>query len=596
MMTSPNIMPLSKSSYNRFPEIPVEPSVSYSGYHDIARRILQVVGMTEDGRKVVVVECYHGVTASNLLEEIGRQYPGVRMVDVSRAYKSPELIEDVSSPFITEDPVFGVMNDLSIHDYMDADRLSQITSGIEGEAGLICVYGTGAALAVPDADLLVYADMPRMEIQRRFRHGALSNLGISNPSDDFSNKYKRAFFLDWRMCDSLKRSLGSRWHFVLDTTRQESPVMVDADVYRRAMDVAVSSPFRLVPFFDPGPWGGQWLKEKFDLDRNTINYAWGFDCVPEENSLLFRFGDSRMEVPALNLVFMRSNELLGEEVASHFGAEFPIRFDFLDTMEGGNLSLQVHPLKEYIKKKFGMSYTQDESYYFMDAKPGATAYLGLRDEADVDTMLEDLEHANAGDADFNADKYVSKWSVKKHDHLLIPAGTIHCSGADSVVLEISATPYIFTFKLWDWGRLDLDGKQRPISLEHGRNVIQAERRRTYVKERLFNRFERVSVGPGWVEERTGLHEGHFIETRRHIFTDSVPHLTGGTVNVINLVEGDVVFIESPDGRFPPFELHYAETVVVPASIGAYTIRPDRLGLNGKCMTIKASIRLENLNP
>jgi hypothetical protein len=164
-----------------------------------------------------------------------------------------------------------------------------------------------------------------------------------------------------------------------------------------------------------------------------------------------------------------------------------------------------------------------------------------------------------------------------------------------VVLEISATPYIFTFKLWDWGRLDLDGKQRPISLEHGRNVLQNETNQSYVRTNLINHFEKVSEGPGWMEERTGLHKGHFIETKRHVFTDIVPHDTHGSVNVINLVEGEEVIIESPAKRFEPFHLHYAETVVIPAMIGAYTVRPVHHEEVSRCITIKASIRIENLH-
>jgi len=127
-------------------------------------------------------------------------------------------------------------------------------------------------------------------------------------------------------------------------------------------------------------------------------------------------------------------------------------------MDGGNLSLQVHPLKTYIREHFGMAYTQDESYYFLQAKENAFVYLGLKEGIVPDDMIHDLERARENGVSFEAEKYVEKWPVRQHDHALIPAGTVHCSGADSVVLEISATPYIFTFKLWDWGRMGLDGK------------------------------------------------------------------------------------------------------------------------------------------
>ena len=583
------------SKYDRYPKVCVDGVVCDTGYAGIVQTIADKMQSVQSARGIIVLECYHGVFCGPLVNQLVEKFPGILCIDISKAYLDMALIDDMVQPCVTNDPVFGFLSSHSMSAFMDPAKLAGITSAVDASNGFVCIFGTGASLACPDPDLLIYADMPRVEIQRRFRNHHLPNLGSDNAQDDFSYKYKRSFFVDWRVCDRLKKELIDRWDLVLDTTRQDDPVMVDADGYRHAMSVAVSGPLRLVPFFDPGPWGGQWLKEKFDLEKDSINYAWGFDCVPEENTLMFGFDDVCMEIPAINLVFMQSTGLLGEAVFDHFGAEFPIRFDFLDTMGGGNLSLQVHPLKSYIRDTFGMAYTQDESYYIMDAKPNAKAYLGMRDDANVEHMLESLAHANTNDGVFDAEQYVARWPVKKHDHLLIPAGTIHCSGGDIVVLEISATPYIFTFKLWDWGRLDLDGKQRPISLEHGRNVLQRDINESYVSENLINHFEEVTHGTGWKEERTGLHAGHFIETRRHVFTDMVPHDTHGSVNVINLVEGDEVIIESPDKKFDPFPLHYAETVVIPAMVGAYTIRPAHKEAVSRCITIKASIRIENLH-
>jgi mannose-6-phosphate isomerase class I len=420
--------------------------------------------------------------------------------------------------------------------------------------------------------------------------GVVGNFGMNNAEEIFALKYKQGYFLDWRVFDRHKLRFFDKIDFFVDAGVPDEPKMIGAAIYHLGLDKAVNRPFRVVPFFDPGPWGGQWLKEVADLDRGEVNYAWGFDCVPEENSLLFKFGEHIFELPAINLVLTRPQKLLGENIYRRFGAEFPIRFDFLDTMDGGNLSLQVHPTRQYIKEHFGMDYTQDESYYFLEAGDDACVYLGTRRNVHGADMIADLEKAQSGLEDFDAEKYVNKLPVRKHDHILIPAGTIHCSGKNAVVLEISATPYIFTFKLWDWGRLGLDGKPRPINIEHGKNVIDWSRDEDWVKAHLFNHVTEISVNGHSREESTGLFNTQFIETRRHWFDRKVTHHTHGNLNVVNLVEGDEAVVESPEGLFEPYVVHYAETFIVPANVPSYTITPSGKSAGQKCATLKAYVR------
>jgi mannose-6-phosphate isomerase class I len=205
-------------------------------------------------------------------------------------------------------------------------------------------------------------------------------------------------------------------------------------------------------------------------------------------------------------------------------------------------------------------------------------------------MVRELKAAQDNGVSFNAEKYVNRFPARKHDHFLIPAGTIHCSGRNSMVLEISATPYIFTFKLWDWDRLGLNGLPRPIHLDHGLANIVWNRDTEWVRQNLINRIEPMGQGPDWCEERTGLHELEFIETRRHWFTGPTPHETHDTVNVLNLVEGEEAIVESPNNAFEPFVIHYAETFIVPAAIGAYRISPTGKSIGKSCATIKASVR------
>ncbi|HVX65936.1 MAG TPA: class I mannose-6-phosphate isomerase [Bryobacteraceae bacterium] len=569
-------------------EVSAEAGACLEGWQEIGARLRAEAGR---GAGLIAVECYPGVFVGEVERALTEALRPAAILHAAEALKAREEIEQIACPLLTDDPVFGRMNDLTLEDLFDAGRLEGMRRRAgERHEGVTLVIGTGAALTAPHADVLVYADLARWEIQGRQRKHQVANLGVANLADRPGALYKRAFFLDWRVCDRLKRQLLDPIDFLLDTNQRETPRMITGADFREGLDRAARRPFRVVPFFDPGPWGGTWMMDTFGLPRNQPNYAWCFDCVPEENSLLLGFGARRVEIPAIDLVFYRPQELLGDFVYRRFGAEFPIRFDLLDTLNGGNLSLQVHPLTSYIREKFGMSYTQDESYYMLDAAPDASVYLGLKTGIDRARMAADLRLAQGGGASFPAEQYVNRWPASKHDHFLIPGGTIHCSGRNSVVLEISATPYIFTFKLWDWERLGLDGRPRPIHLDHGLENIQWDRTTDWVKHNLVNRVEPLGAADGWREERTGLHELEFIETRRHWFSGPVTHECGGSVNVLNLVEGREATVESCDGAFEPFVVHYAETFIVPAAVGRYTIRPTGAARGKECATIKASVR------
>ena len=580
-------------NYCKHPVVPVPNGAGrcVSGWDAIERRLTTAIRERSARKTVVVVELYPGVNERQVAEALSTRLRPEKTVFAADALLPPEQIERLVSPFLGgNDPVFGFLCGLTLPEFFDSDRVRHIRELIHKVSdGLVLVCGCGAQL-LTTGDILVYADLARWEIQQRFRRNDIGNLGINNASASASEKYKRAFFVDWRVADRWKRPLICKWDFVLDTNNPLQPKLADGEAVREGLRHAVTRPFRVVPFFDPAPWGGQWLRQTCGLNGESPNYGWCFDCVPEENSLLLEFGDTRLEIPAINLVFDQPRALLGESVRARFGDEFPIRFDMLDTMCGGNLSFQVHPLTEYIRNRFGMHYTQDESYYLLDAEPDASVFLGLRDGVDAENMRRDLEITQSGVTAFPAEKYALRWPARKHDHFLIPAGTVHCAGANSMVLEISATPYIFTFKMWDWGRLGLDGKPRPIHLDHGIVNIKWDRTTDWVRQNLINRVQPIGHGTGWREERTGLHEFEFIETRRHWFHQAVPHDTRGTFNVLNLVQGAAAIVESPDGAFSPFELHYAETFIVPAAVGAYCIRPLGFDQGTPWATVKAFVR------
>lgn len=575
-----------ESNYEKYPCTQVEGTI-IEGWGSI----LGELGKQLQETKCLAIDLYPGVIEEEIIANLQKLNPDSFYNMRRDLFKSEEEVLKMTDRFMTDDVLFGFMaHHLNMKDFLDTEKLQRVQTKIADNKGTTIIVGSGAALVAPASACIIYIDMARWEIIQRFRRQEVMALGVDDRKEPASIQYKRGYFVDWKLTDRYKDSIYQKVSYWMDTHIKDNPKMIDQGSFMQGIDKTVNRPFRVVPFFDPAPWGGQWMKDVCDLDREKSNFGWCFDCVPEENSLLLNVNGTIFEMPSMNLVQLKSRDLLGEPVEARFGKEFPIRFDFLDTIGGGNLSLQVHPTLQYIREAFGMFYTQDESYYMVDAEEGAVVYLGLKEGIDKDEMIEDLRKAQKGEIVFDAEKYVNKIPAKKHDHFLIPGGTIHCSGSQGMVLEISSTPNLFTFKLWDWERLGLDGKPRPINVEHGKNVIDWSRDTDYTFKHLVNTFTVVAEGEGWVEEKTGLHQNEFIETRRHRFTNKVTHHTDDSVNVFNLLEGEEVIVESPKNKFEPYVVHYAETFIIPASIGEYTIRPYGKSEGKECITIKASVR------
>lgn len=543
------------SEFDKFPSTPAA-GRAFRGYPELRKEL----SFALKDERIVLFEIYPGAREKEIKEQLISYLGFDEIIPIEDCAKPEEEINAWLHPFLTEDRVFGIMTHFTIEQFYSSEKLVFLRKKIKKGEKRIAVYGFGASLVSPSAPV-VYFEMSRWEIQLRQRQG-MPNWHCHNGKEDSLKKYKRGFFVEWRTADRLKKKALPRSSYVIDTTIENDPKMVKTDDFFINLHKMPFHPFRLVPYYDPGVWGGQWMKEVCGLDPQSKNYAWSFDGVPEENALHFDFSGVIFEFPAIDLVFFEPVALLGPRVYGRFGTEFPIRFDMLDTMEGGNLSLQCHPLTEYIQDKYGMNYTQDESYFILDAKADSCVYLGVKTGVDKKKMLKELEESEKGLHPFEAEKFVNKFPAKKFDHFLIPGGTIHCSGADTMVLEISATPYIFTFKMWDWGRLGLDGKPRPIHVHEAEESIQFERDTDFAKRELIDHFE--TLGPQ--ETRTGLHPLEFIETRLYTFKDKVDLVSPGSFSMCNLVQGQGVLIESEDGSFAPYKVNYAETFIIPEGV------------------------------
>jgi mannose-6-phosphate isomerase class I len=381
--------------------------------------------------------------------------------------------------------------------------------------------------------------------------------------------YKRSYFIDWVVLNQHKASILNQIDVLVDTQRPDEPSFIGGMNLRESLERMSHSSIRVRPWFEPGVWGGQRIKSLVpELPQDASNYAWSFELITPENGLVFESDGIRLEVTFDTLMFQAHKAILGE-AAARFGFEFPIRFDWLDTIKGGNLSVQCHPRPGYILQHFSENFTQDETYYILEAEPKATVYLGFQEGINPDAFRNQLEQSAVSNARVEIEEFVQKHPAQKHDLFLIPNGTIHCSGTGSLVLEISATPYIFTFKMYDWLRLDLDGQPRPLNIERAFENLHFEYQGEYVTKALIAKPEMLEQGADWRIVHLATHVEHFYDVHRLEFKDSIEIQTNGQCHVLALVEGSSVMVETVNGQRQRY--HYAETFIVPAAAVSYRL-------------------------
>jgi len=232
-------------------------------------------------------------------------------------------------------------------------------------------------------------------------------------------------------------------------------------------------PLLFTPILKDRIWGGTKLSSLLhkDIQSQTTGESWEISTVPGDISVV---GNGKLAGKTLEeLLDMDPEALLGKAVFSRFGTAFPLLFKFLDAKE--DLSIQLHPNDELARIRHN-SYGKTEMWYVMQADPDSRIIVGFEDEASPEEYLHHLEHKTLT-------RILKEVKVAPGDVFFLKTGTIHAIGAGIVIAEIQQTSDI-TYRVYDWDRVDADGKSRELHIDLALEAIDytvSDAKREYSK-------------------------------------------------------------------------------------------------------------------
>lgn len=551
----------------------------------------EFAGMLKDGHGVVVaLDGYTTADWTRLVNCLSQQLAakGIEMeaVKFSDIYKSEKEMHEMLDPYLewdtSKDPtlLYGKVFRGGYPAIFDENKKNGLKASLKeakaaaGKVTVVYGYGCLDKEFRELYDVKCYLDVTPKESILRIRRGQFANYG-----DKVANKVnlsiRRCYYADFEMAVGLRGELLREgvldWYLPSDDP--DGLQLMSRQTMEEMLSALALYPFRCRPAYLEGVWGGTYIQKLRHLPDTMKNCAWVFDLIPMEVSIVVQAGENQVEFPYFTFLQKEGVPVMGEPCVKKFHGYFPIRFNYDDSWHSnGNMSIQCHSGEKWNKENYDEFGRQDESYYIVEAGQDAKTFIGFRDDADTDEFIEKIKKADTEHEPFDYMKYVSYEESKPGLQVMIPAGTIHSSGRNQLVLEIgSLTIGSYTYKLYDYLRKDLDGKPRPIHTWYGERNLAFERKTSWVRQNIIQKPRTVREGDNWREIILGESDLLYFSLRRLDFQTSIEDDTKGKFHVLSVVNGERIRIRSIDHPERSFEARYLDIVVVPANMGRYVV-------------------------
>lgn len=223
-----------------------------------------------------------------------------------------------------------------------------------------------------------------------------------------------------------------------------------------------TEPFLLRPVGKDYLWGGNRLNEDFakEIQMEPLAETWECSTHPDGPSTV---ATGPFAGRLLVEVMQEHPEYLGSHPRTKDG-NLPVLIKFIDAKK--DLSVQVHPSDAYAKEHEHGQLGKSEMWYVLDTQGDAHLVYGFNRPIDRQTLKKSL-------LDGTVERYLQKIKIQKDDVFYIEAGTVHAIGAGSLIAEIQESSNL-TYRMYDYGRVDKNGKPRELHIERALDVAKLE--------------------------------------------------------------------------------------------------------------------------
>lgn len=557
---------------------------------DIIETAKKIAALLTEG-KTIGLDAFPGADIEVLVNVLRQQCAlkdggsEIAFVDAGTLLKKPEEITTLLKPYLPEDrevdPVllYGRRFLEGYQCLQDEEKVEALKNSLR--KGTL-VYGHGAlAPSLQDSyNIRIWMDVTPRTSVLAFKYGKKRNIGADQDLS-YALTMRRNYYVDFETAVDVRWNLikAGKLDYYISADEPRKMQMVSFCDLKMLFEELNERPFRCRPVYLEGVWGGYYVHRLRHLPKEMRNCAWVFDMIPMEVSIVAKTEKYEFEAPFFTFVQVMGEKLLGKQAFEQFDGYFPIRFNYDDTYHSsGNMSIQCHPNADYVCKNHDELGRQDESYYIVVAGQGAKTYLGFNEENSCGEFFEEARRAEKTHELIDYEKYVNVVPSVPGTQVMIPAGTIHASGRNQVILEIgSLTIGSYTYKMYDYQRIDPQtGSPRPIHLKMASEVIHPERTKKWVHDNVVNHGGLVRKGKDWKEIIVGEHDLLYFSLRNLIFNTEIEDDTDGLFHVLSLVDGENVKVSSNTNPKNYYIMNSLDIVVIPASLGCYKI--ENLGV------------------